>query len=81
MISESISKHSELKLVFIIEGITIGEDFGALKPSLPFVVIQSTTIEKRRVARWRVRSIHLPPASYSPTLELPLNGRHIPRSP
>ena len=73
MISESISEHSKLKLVFVIEGIAITENSGSFEPSLPFVVGDGTTVEKRRVARWRMRSVHLLFACYSPTLVLPLN--------
>lgn len=73
MVSKSISKHSKLEAIFIVEGITINEDSSAPEPSLAFMVVESSTIEERRIARGGVCSVHLLLARYSPTLKLPLN--------
>jgi len=73
VIGESISEKSKLKLVFVIEGVAITENSGAFEPSLPFTVVDGSTIQKRRTTGWGVRSVHLLSACYSPTLVLPLN--------
>ena len=73
MIGESISKKSKLKLVFVIEDVAITENSGAFEPSLPFPVVEGSTVQKRRSTRWGVCSVHLMFACYYPTLVLPLN--------